>query len=601
MKCVVTLDVLVMLWTVHGRLIVLTGVLKNDCFNDLAFDNEFLLSELSFRLREKSVISSSASTVKNNNFLAILSKFWTVTVLITIIFYCARLTALPVLSLSVLTANSDGATVGSFDGGGANLTTTNNLSDQSAANRNYVAQYFIPSQSGSYQIGLSASTEDTVVILYNGFFSPSSPHTNATIVMDDFYGTRSPGVTMGTCGAQVSFCPQITETLVGGRTYYVVVTSYEPNKTVSDGVNLYIYGEPTLIGTSTQENATKSLAKVLKLEVSALLQSIMQMNERFLDGAVNRHDTKRANTKKKLSNYIVETRAQPRIAYDMSLSEQVSSFESVTQNIIEQVDANNIILETHVDYQDDANGSMRQNTNFKIASETFDGADNTFGISFDLQSSEANVKTPNDGSLEYNSIYLGAYNIHSLWQNLVIENHLSFGLGEGKLNLHSGSQNWESNFDTKTVAYGLSLTGLVDLKFFSSANKKHTAQLWPTFSFENGVTKTSNLRSSFSYGSILEKLEVSNTKTQITNLLISPKLKFDFGSNGVSQKFNRLTVAPRYLCRRVSASKIYKYCGLGMSIDLSAKKGGYKLFEIQFQDLGQSETSSVSTIFRLPF
>ena len=59
--------------------------------------------------------------------------------------------ALPVLTEFVITGGVNGATVGTFDGGGATLTSISDLADTSAADRQYVAQYFKPTVSGSLQ------------------------------------------------------------------------------------------------------------------------------------------------------------------------------------------------------------------------------------------------------------------------------------------------------------------------------------------------------------------------------------------------------------------------------------------------------------------
>ena len=67
------------------------------------------------------------------------------------------LTALPVLVQAIVNANSNGATTGSFDGGTNQLNTLPNLS-VSGQTRNYVAQYFVPTVTGSYDIGLSSSS-----------------------------------------------------------------------------------------------------------------------------------------------------------------------------------------------------------------------------------------------------------------------------------------------------------------------------------------------------------------------------------------------------------------------------------------------------------
>ena len=74
--------------------------------------------------------------------------------------------ALPVLTEFVITSRVNGATVGTFEGGGATLTSISDLADTSAADLHYVAQYFKPTVSDSHSFGLSKSNEDTVLILY---------------------------------------------------------------------------------------------------------------------------------------------------------------------------------------------------------------------------------------------------------------------------------------------------------------------------------------------------------------------------------------------------------------------------------------------------
>ena len=98
--------------------------------------------------------------------------------------------AAPILSETVLTSNSDGATSGSFNGGGPRLTSTANLAT-TGSNRNFVAQYFVPSSSGTYEIGLSSSTEDTVIVFYSGTFQSSTPATRR-LAQKAISGSRGP-------------------------------------------------------------------------------------------------------------------------------------------------------------------------------------------------------------------------------------------------------------------------------------------------------------------------------------------------------------------------------------------------------------------------
>ena len=59
--------------------------------------------------------------------------------------------------------------------------------------------------------------------------------------------------------------------------------------TVSDGVNMYVYGSPVLIGTSTQDGAKASVKQFLRLSLSDIVKNLGNVNEKFMDGATKRH------------------------------------------------------------------------------------------------------------------------------------------------------------------------------------------------------------------------------------------------------------------------------------------------------------------------
>ena len=114
----------------------------------------------------------------------------------------AGLHAIPVLTEFVITGGENGATIGTFDGGGSGLANISDLSNTSATDRQYVAQYFKPTVTGSYTFGLSMSDEDTVLILYSDTFNPESPSANAVLLNDDVSAPfGAGGVVMKNCGS----------------------------------------------------------------------------------------------------------------------------------------------------------------------------------------------------------------------------------------------------------------------------------------------------------------------------------------------------------------------------------------------------------------
>ena len=189
------------------------------------------------RMKEKNTLNSVQ-----------LSVLWSKLFMIFLIFTSSSISAAPVLNESVLTGGSSGVTVGSFDGGGAGLRVIGDLTNTSSPNRNFVSQTFTPSVTGTYIFGISNSNQDTVLILYENSFDPSNPSNNALILNDDSDGLGAGGVVMNPCGSFLRFCPKISANLEGGKTFQIVITSFAPAITVSDGVTFYIFGEPVIVG-----------------------------------------------------------------------------------------------------------------------------------------------------------------------------------------------------------------------------------------------------------------------------------------------------------------------------------------------------------------
>ena len=102
----------------------------------------------------------------------VVSLFGSIALVSLLLVNAVQLNAIPVVTETILFNNSIGAVSGSFDGGGNTLAALADLTDTSAAPREYVSQFFTPVVSGTYVFGLSSSNEDTVLILYEGEFDP---------------------------------------------------------------------------------------------------------------------------------------------------------------------------------------------------------------------------------------------------------------------------------------------------------------------------------------------------------------------------------------------------------------------------------------------
>lgn len=508
--------------------------------------------------------------------------------------------AAPILSETVLTTNSDGATSGSFNGGGPTLSSTANLAT-TGSNRNFVAQYFVPSSSGTYEIGLSSSTEDTVIIFYSGAFQSSTPATNAQTVKDDFTGTRSVGVTMGTCGGRVSYCPQITENLVGGQTYYIVVTSYLPNRTVSDGVNLYIYGEPVSFGDTDQTDAAAKLATTVNLEVLNRTKSLIKFNKMYISDAIERHIAYQKNVEQDQPESKLDFYDYEKPINHIFVNENISKFTTSSSNTQPVKNGSRWNIDTALSYVDNRNGNETTNSEIRVSVEQPAKDLGTIGGAFGLQYHNSDTVNPNSGKVENKGTSFTVYNIMNVRENAFLENHLMVALGQGKAELGSNGQIWSSKFETVSYLYGFSLRGLLEASLLDPPDFiEGKIEIWPSLSFDHGVSKAKAVRSSFEFGSIYEDLKVGDSKVNVTEISVAPEFKFRPKLGNVSGLGNTLSVAPGYSCQRISSNLDNNSCGTNIHVFLVGDGDGQKLFDFQIQNLTDSKTFSASLNLVVP-
>ena len=508
--------------------------------------------------------------------------------------------AAPILSETVLTTNSDGATSGSFNGGGGTLTSTANLAT-TGSNRNFVAQYFVPSSSGTYEIGLSSSTEDTVVVFYSGTFQSSTPATNAQTVRDDFTGTRSVGVTMGTCGGQVRYCPQITENLVGGQTYYIVVTSYLPNRTVSDGVNLYIYGEPVSFGNTDQTDAAAKLATTVNLEVLNRTKSLIKFNKMYISNAIERHISYQKNEKQDQPESKLDFYGYKKPINHIFVNERLSKFKTSSSNTQPMKNGSRWNIDTALSYVNNRNGNETTNSEIRVSVEQPAKELGTIGGAFGLQYHNSDTVNPNFGKVENKGASFTVYNIMNVRENVFFENHLMVASGQGKAELGSNGQIWSSKFDTYSSLYGFSLRGLLEASLLDPpVFIGEKIEIWPSFSFDHGFSKAKDIRSSFEFGSIYENLKVGDSEVKVTEISVAPQFKFRPKTRKASGLGNTLSVAPGYSCQRISSGLNNNSCGTDIHVFLVGDGDGQKRFNFQLQNLTDSKTFSASLNLVVP-
>lgn len=571
----------------------------------------------------------------------------------------AGLHALSVLTEFVITGGVNGATVGTFDGGGSGLVNISDLSDTSATDRQYVAQYFKPTVTGSYTFGLSKSNEDTVLILYSDTFNPGSPSVNAVSLNDDVSAPfGAGGVVMENCGAQISFCPRISANLSSDTTYHIVITSYAPNMTVSDGVKLYIYGEPVMVGSDVEAAeeeearmtvAPKKVARVIKTQTKLTMAKISIFETRFLRDVRARHIRERqlANkaSKAKISRSSYNQAADSRSTPDFNLSGQVDEYGhsfrgDISQTIkmapdVARSDGWDDTRDDPVDeteregrvvvfgdfvHTSDKGKSESKQVNGKLALEQKIGPRSTGGVFFGGMAGDGNIKGAQPGDHDFTAISLGAYAIHSPSERFHIGVSTSAGVVRNKLKLKDGSDNLQSKFDLNTATVGLNATGLVKifrtkkLRFMSGQYSYHPAfskthfieeasdiELWPTLMLDYSKSDFDHIQSTRLAGGVSSAIVPKVEDTSNLTLRASPELKLNIKSLNKVLPENKLTVAPSVICEWTDAKRKTNECGFGLLLNLADRHEVNRLLKFELQNIESRRDISASVNATIPF
>jgi hypothetical protein len=147
--------------------------------------------------------------------------------------------------VSELTADGSNSTSGTFSTGFPTLASTGVLSG--AGNTyNYLAVPWIAGATQTYTFGQTSSSVDTILILYEGVYDPTSPGANALDLNDDTAEAThrtalgDPSRTI-MCSTPM-YCPQLTRSLTAGTRYTLVISTFSAGASLGSSQVFYAIG-----------------------------------------------------------------------------------------------------------------------------------------------------------------------------------------------------------------------------------------------------------------------------------------------------------------------------------------------------------------------
>lgn len=519
-------------------------------------------------------------------------------ILFSVIFKISSSTAAPVLNEVVLNANSDGVTVGTFDGGGARLTVVANLIDTSAAPREYVAQVFTPSKTGTYVFGLSKSNQDTVLVVYSGDFDPSSPSTGAINLNDDADGAGAGGVVMNNCGLNAVRCPKISMTLNGGTNYSVVVTSYLPNQTVSDGVNFYVFGEPVLIGTSS---IAETVGTSIKLDLRNVITDFLSYSDLHSDQAVERHISKMDRLEK------MATKSEP----DISIKNQQNFKLDANDDKIElglegdivlvKLDRTNTLISQSFSHLRNKNKNSSTNGHLTLSFEKLMDKQVTVGNSIGVHYNKAQQKFPSEAKNYHVAVSFGTYRIKNISPKLLSEWHFRGLFGNGEVKSVNTGRSWQSTFQTQAITFGNYIVGRFQTKIHRQNRKLKSIEIWPKFSWNYGIIKARKLESLAKAGSNQNELNVAASDVKVFDASFGPILKFRNRNKINTFLGDTFTLSPAFQYSRINAKETTLERSALLDVYFSNEIDGMRTAQMRFEKSEHLNGASIWAGFNLKF
>ena len=162
------------------------------------------------------------------------------------------------------------------------------------------------------------------------------------------------------------------------------------------------------------------------------------------------------------------------------------------------------------------------------------------------------------------------------------------GIGRGKQALNTGSQAWNTNFDTKTLLIGGSLTGKIMVNPHANSFLKKKFEIWPTLFIEHGQIHASKVDSKLEYGAINEKLDISGLQARVTSFTLSPKFLF---TNGMQLSDPTFVFAPQFSCLRVTVNTTNGKCGFGTNFGIFRQSNGQKFLDLSVKNIGTHQST----------
>ncbi|PWG17950.1 hypothetical protein DFK10_04385 [Salibaculum griseiflavum] len=213
------------------------------------------------------------------------------------------------------------------------------------------------------------------------------------------------------------------------------------------------------------------------------------------------------------------------------------------------------------DIQRDEDGNTSGTLSGKMAWEHMLDADRMLGYYVGADLSTATLEGSFEGTQDSFGVNLGGYGVVALSETVFASGFASVGLGMNDLELSNGTLDLQSDYTTRTLMLGGSVTGVI-------ARERY--EIWPELAFTHGYTEIGEMNFTADAYELTDELSLDAGHVSLTTLTLTPQLRVPMDGRPIATSLETATLSPRLICERTVADQTTEECGGGLELGFTS-------------------------------
>jgi hypothetical protein len=188
-------------------------------------------------------------------------------------------------------------------------------------------------------------------------------------------------------------------------------------------------------------------------------------------------------------------------------------------------------------------------------------ADRMLGYYVGADLSTATLEGSFEGTQDSFGVNLGGYGVVALSETLFASGFASIGVGRNDLELSNGTLDLQSDYTTRTLTLGGSVTGVI-------ARERY--EIWPELAFTHGYTRIGEMALTADAYELTDEVRLDAGHVSLTTLTLTPQLRIPMDGRPIATSLETATLSPRLICERTIAEQTAENCGAGIELGFTA-------------------------------